>query len=293
MTDREIIRARYNLRSAVRNIIPRIRGRRFSFAVEWKHGSQGAPERVTAVDREMEEAYRRHFSQAFPGVPIIGEEDGVAWSGPAPETYITVDPIDGTDAFCRKESAGIGTMVAMVSGGRVVAAAIGDVMTGEIYDMPALREGVERLEPSWPGDPKTVALSIDPAMTLKKQYALCGMRESRYPERVRQFIANTEDGGLFHGINIDSGSIGLRAARLWKGSVGALVMKPRKMTPWDDTPVIGLSKSLGFVFLRLGPDGRFQEFEPEISPVPVPMNHETIIIHRSRLDELREWEATH
>ena len=52
-------------------------------------------------------------------------------------SYITVDPLDGTKAFIRRQSHGVGTMVAMVEEGQVVSAYVGDVNTQEIYGFPS------------------------------------------------------------------------------------------------------------------------------------------------------------
>src|SRR6185503_21353335 len=57
----------------------------------------------------------------------------------------TVDPLDGTKAFIRRQSQGVGTMVALVDDGRVQSAYIGDVNTQEIYGFRPASSSVHRI----------------------------------------------------------------------------------------------------------------------------------------------------
>lgn len=276
------------LRMVTLNAMRRIRAERFTFKLDWKPHPDFKKERVTDVDCATELYIREYLGTQFPGVPIIGEEDKTSWLAEAPQSYITVDPIDGTDAFVRMESGGYGPMIAFVTEGRVVAAVIGDVMSGETYVRDAIGRVLRYEGPQW--DAPCVTLRADAGLSLKDQFVLCGLRESRYSPRFRQLISAPQDGGLFRDMNIDSGSIGLRTARLWKGSVGGMIMKPRIATPWDDTPTVGMTKALGYVYLRLE-NGRLELFDPGLLTFPARVDYDSLIIHESRIDELREWES--
>ena len=79
-------------------------------------------------------------------------------------TFFTVDPLDGTKAFVRRQSHGVGTMVALVEQGRVVSAYVGDINTQEIYGYrPGSRavhriteyETSEMMSPRFGGHPNT------------------------------------------------------------------------------------------------------------------------------------------
>ena len=61
-------------------------------AVETKE--DGSP--VTVADREAEAIIRKLLAAAFPGEPVLGEEEGLDGSG---DDRWVVDPIDGTKSF--------------------------------------------------------------------------------------------------------------------------------------------------------------------------------------------------
>lgn len=72
--------------------------------------------------------------ECFPGFGIIGEEDSLLIpSDDGVNAYFTIDPLDGTKAHIRRQSYGVGSMVALVLSGSVVAAYIGDVNSREIF----------------------------------------------------------------------------------------------------------------------------------------------------------------
>jgi 3'(2'), 5'-bisphosphate nucleotidase len=63
-----------------------------------KRKADGSP--VTDADLRAEEVIRAHLGKALPSVPIIGEEgDAVAEEGARAESFILVDPLDGTRDF--------------------------------------------------------------------------------------------------------------------------------------------------------------------------------------------------
>lgn len=81
-------------------------------------------------------------------------------------------------------------------------------------------------------------------------------------------------------------SIGIWMARLWKGEVCAVCMNGGKYeTPWDLSPILGISKKLGFVFLRED-NGRFVEYEPEISKEKYKRDFDVLVIHRNNLNQI-------
>lgn len=77
-------------------------------------------------------------------------------------------------------------------------------------------------------------------------------------------------------------------ARLWKGEFAGAVMDPGHQTPWDDTPLIGISQKLGFVFLRSSGTGTepWEQYEPELVREVQERPYWTAIVHRSNLDQI-------
>lgn len=75
----------------------RIALRHFGTRVRVERKADDSP--VTRADRAIEEYLRRELGRAFPGEAIVGEEFGATAS--QPESFWTIDPIDGTRAFSR------------------------------------------------------------------------------------------------------------------------------------------------------------------------------------------------
>lgn len=200
---------------------------------------------------------------------MISTADGI-------DAYFTIDPIDGTKAYIRRQSHGIGSMVAFVSNGVVESAYIGDINSQEIFGFRPDSSSVwritdlevfERLEAS------------PPSVGIGDMYLLLRERERIYSPVSRQIIDK------FKSILIDGGSIGIWAARLWKGEVGGLLLNPSWETPWDSSPVIGISKKLGYVFLRPSREG-WGVYEPVVSKEKYERKHDTLIIHKNHLTQL-------
>jgi len=96
--------------------------------------------------RQRRSVYLRTFTECFPGCGVLGEEDSYSLAPTPPLTaYFTVDPIDGTRAFIRRQSHGITTMVALVDGGQVISAYVGDVSSDEVYGYRPGSEKVHRI----------------------------------------------------------------------------------------------------------------------------------------------------
>jgi fructose-1,6-bisphosphatase/inositol monophosphatase family enzyme len=280
------------MKEMVRRALEVIRDERFIFEAHAKQGYDGAMDDVvTSADAAAQRIYVRMIREQFPTFGILAEEDALRMECADPargDVYFTVDPLDGTRAYKRRQSHGIGTMVALVHGGEIVAAYIGDVMTREIYGFRPESDDVHRISEYGHAE----RLAIDPTRPLAEQHLLLRRRPERHSPVLRRLIAPREDGGLCEDFEITGGSIGISMARLWKGEVGAAVVGSRHETPWDSTPVLGICQKLGFVFLAADPvTGR-------LAPSPLrPLKetkhgaHEWLVIHESRLGELDAWQA--
>ena len=101
----------------------------------------------TNADTEAQEMYVRLLQECFPDFGIIVEEDDLVIEGKhGLDAYFTIDPIDGTKAYIRRQSHGIGSMIAMVVNGKIVSAYIGDMNTGEIFGYRPGSDNVWRLD---------------------------------------------------------------------------------------------------------------------------------------------------
>jgi len=278
------------MKEMVRRAIVAIRARRFVFEATAKPGRGGnLDDVVTSADREAQAIYLKTLRECFPDLGVIAEEDGlrVDCTAPGARMFFTVDPLDGTKAFVRKQSHGIGTMISLASEGEVLAAYVGDVMTREIYGFRPDSDKVHRISEFDYAE----TLEISPNRTLARQNVLLRTAPHRYPIPIREIVDSAGRGSLFKGIDVASGSIGTGMARLWKGEVGGAALLPGADPPWDMCPIVGISKKLGFVFLRETAAGRLAIFEPRVSAEATERPHAALIVHESRLAELAPWMA--
>jgi histidinol phosphatase-like enzyme (inositol monophosphatase family) len=124
---------------------------RRDLVVEWKvDGSE-----VTVADREAEAAARDWIARRFPDDPIVGEELGAPGSDVASgaERRWYIDPIDGTRSYVR----GVplwGSMIAVESGGAMVAGAIACPATGDLV-------AAARGEGCWHNDARASVSAVD------------------------------------------------------------------------------------------------------------------------------------
>lgn len=274
------------MKEAVRRAIMAIRSERFVFEAKAKTGYSGQlDDIVTTADNKAQAIYIRMISECFPLCGIVAEEEGLRVECTLPggvSMFFTVDALDGTKAFARKQSHGIGTMISLVYQGRVIAAYVGDVMSQEIYGFRPESQKVHRISEY---DHHEI-LAIRPNFKLSEQYVLLRADPHKRGSVIQTLIAPKENGGIFRGIEVTSGSIGMSMARLWKGEVGGAVLNPGHSTPWDFCPVIGISTQLGFVFLK-DEGGKLFQFKPEAYAEIRKIEHDVLIIHESRLAEVQ------
>jgi myo-inositol-1(or 4)-monophosphatase len=93
--------------------------------------SKGGRDVVTATDVAVEDAVRAALRERFPEWPVVGEERG-GESGTGDRPYWLVDPICGTRNFA-SDLPLYAVNVALVEGGRVTVAAVGDGGTGHRF----------------------------------------------------------------------------------------------------------------------------------------------------------------
>jgi fructose-1,6-bisphosphatase/inositol monophosphatase family enzyme len=268
-----------DMRTAVGGAIHILRKFVLNFDAEKKEVVYKSSDVLTNADLAAQANYVSYLQNKWPEFGIIAEEEGLRKEG---HPYFTIDPLDGTKAFVRRSSQGIGTMISLVDGNDIIAAYVGDVMTGEIYgfgpdDLPVRRT-------TYGG---STDLVIDPDRPLAEQYAVLRDRPSDYHPIVQKMVSRETP--LVKNIEVLGGSIGLTYAKLWKGEVGMVAIKSAYDTPWDSNPIYGINRALGFVdYLVHGKQGNliYWNYRPvtEISQVG-----ERITVHYRRLPEIRRW----
>ncbi len=278
------------MKDAVRRVIQCIRHNRFDFKQESKGLKEGGgTDWVTNADRLAQEIYVKLLHEWFPTFGIVAEENdlSVPCTEPSCHIWFSVDPLDGTSAFVRRQSDGIGTMLALMIDERVIAVCIGDVMTGEMYYYRPDSEKTHRIDLNG----SFIPLCIDPTRTLKKQNVLLRDPVEMHSPSARELLRLSPN-PIFKSHLITNGSIGISMAKLWKGEVGAVILPPGKQTPWDSCPIIGITQRLGFTFFNLDFDSHTGTRSlGAITNIPA-LNEtwfsakEWLVIHKSRTKEL-------
>jgi 3'-phosphoadenosine 5'-phosphosulfate (PAPS) 3'-phosphatase len=269
------------MKELVRRAISAIRNERIVFETRLKTGAGGAmDDMLTSADLKAQQVYVRSLEECFPACGLIGEENNLRIAPKAPTTaHFTIDPLDGTKAFVRRQSHGVGTMIALVDRAEVLAAYVGDVNTREIYGFRPGSKRAYRITDFDAVEPlEAAARSKKP---LRKRYVLLRDPPEEYSALSRAFIAHMDS------LQIDGGSIGVWTARLWKDEVGAALLPPGWETPWDSSPVIGISRQVGMAFLRPATDNKtWEEFDPPVPLERFRRDHDVLIVPRARVKEV-------
>jgi fructose-1,6-bisphosphatase/inositol monophosphatase family enzyme len=271
------------MKELVRRALGVIQAERISFeshAKQGYHDLEGEMNDVlTSADLKAQDIYVRSLRECFPSFGIISEE-GVSEPG---DTYFTIDPVDGTRAFVRGQSHGIGTMIALIHKGECVAAYIGDVNTGEIFGFRPGSSGCHRIT-NFEAARKlqTKMTSADP---LQGYVLLRDPLESHYSPATGKLVRQ------FKNYLVDGGSIGIWLARLWKREVTAAVIPEGTETPWDQSPIVGISQKLGYLFLSPDPEtGQWTDARIKLSRENQQRGTDLLVIHRDDCSRLSsEW----
>lgn len=265
------------MKEMVRRAIGEIRRQRFIFEAQSKHSYSGEnTDLVTSADREAQRIYLKMLAECFPNFGVIAEEDELRVPSRQPcNLYFTLDPLDGTKAFGRRQSTGVGTMIALLEGKEVLAAYVGDVMTQEIYGYRPESDRVHRISEYETGE--TLVIEERP---LNRGILLTRNSPWNYNWNMADLAQR-----YFKDIDVEGGSIGITFARLWKQEVTALLMGPSYETPWDSSPLIGISRKLGFVFLGRE-DGSFHPIQLDPPTEILYREQDLLVIHRQYLPQL-------
>ncbi|MES2622782.1 MAG: inositol monophosphatase family protein [Patescibacteria group bacterium] len=268
-----------------------IRKEAISFVPTQKTGYDGVDDDlVTSADFAAQDFYQKELEAVAPRDGIIGEEKLNKKSKNG--NYFTIDPLDGTQAFGRKQSIGVGTMLAHVTKkGEVDMACVGDVNTGEIFYYDAKTIPTRIRFDRWTDLPTATLIPIQKLCVVLREHT------ENHPD-ILQDMCRKERGGIFGNINIESGSIGIKMSRLWKDEVGMIILMPHHNTPWDSAPFIGMNKKLNIVHIALDPMTlKAEVFEPVPTKEIVYRSNFELITRKEYvpavLGWIEEWKKKH
>lgn len=279
------------MKEIVGRAIAEIRSQQHSFEAKAKPNVHKPDKEdfVTSADKAAQAIYIKLLKEAFPGFGIVAEENelSVPCTLDGQDLWFSVDPLDGTKAFIRRQSHGIGTMLALMQGDQVIAAYVGDVMTREIYGYRPGSDKVHRIV-----DGQGERLVIDSERPFRTQTISLREELADYSGFVQRMLLAPKELRIDRGYEMTSGSIGIHCARLWKGEIGMILFKPGANMPWDLMPILGISRKLGFVFASLSPKAG-KDSLLETSPFGVSRHVqtsgvETMVFHASRRAEIEQ-----
>jgi len=224
------------LKELVRRASVRIYDRRVFHEATSKVGYDGiSPDVFTDADVAAQRAYVEHLRESFPTYGIVAEEENlvVPCTDPNHDFWFTVDPLDGTKAFVRRQFHGVGSMVALVCDGEIISAYVGGVNEKEIFGFRPGSSNVYRIS-----DLDTVERLVrTDDRSLKQLSVMLRDGSDMYSAPVQHLVSHKT--GIFKRLTITDGSIGMAASHMWIGLVGAMVIHPGWQTPWDLIPVLG------------------------------------------------------
>lgn len=276
------------MKEAIRRMIVTINKHKISFETESKIGYSGLNDDFrTTGDKESDRIAIKYLQKCFPEFGIISEETGIIkCTHPFLKIYFTIDSLDGTFAYIRRQSNGFGPMISLVCNGEIIAVYIGDAMTSEIYGFHPDSGSVHRISDFEHGE----SLRNSHQKKLAGSWIMSRENPFDLSELSKKMFGQERNNRLFGGINVEGGSIGLTMAKLWKGEVSAIILKSHFFTPWDICPILGISEKLNYVFLKIDDENK------KIIPIKIQpplekfsLKAEIIIIHRSNLPELNDW----
>ncbi len=293
------------LKELVRRAIVAIRAQRLIHESRPKDTPGRDFDLVTSADLAAQAIYLRSIRECFPGLGIIGEENGlnIPCTRDGLQHYLVFDPLDGTKAFARRQSSGIATQVALVRANpsltgstqpsqlrdiEVIAAFVGDVISQEIYGFRPGSDKVHRITDLVASERLS---ALDRSKPLSELPALARRHPLKFEQPILQrLLAPRSQGGLAKDLLIDNGSASIAAAKLWKGEVGFMVAEPFLDTPWDTLPVVGIYRRLDFVSLYVNIAGtRLIPTEYSLSLSVTDRRQPLVWVHRNHLPEILQW----
>lgn len=175
---------------------------------------------VTEADLASERAVRDVLTARTPGARVLGEEGGLSVAGDGPDGHVewVVDPLDGTVNFAYGLPV-TAVSVAAVVDGRPVAAAVVDVVRGEVFSAHAGGGATVDDRPIRVGSCRDLGLAL-----VATGFAYDAERRVRHGRTVVDLLGRARDVRAF-------GSAALHLC--WVGCGRIDVYVERDIKPWD------------------------------------------------------------
>lgn len=239
-----------------------------------KNNAQDALDLLTDADLQAQTIIAEGLRKRFPSAGLVGEENLMIPTRNG--VVFTIDPLDGTKAFVRRESGHVAVMIGVLFEGHVVSAFIGDVWTREIFYFRPTSPNTHRLidfDYPVPLEPYEQKLDSGSAILFREDpYNIPGFDFPAIRDKFTRYF-------------IDSGSLGITFTKLLKGEAHAVFLHMTYYTPWDFVPIIGLTQQLGYRFHILD-NGAFKPHQPALRHEPYDIDARLLICHPTLLSGL-------
>jgi len=171
-------------------------------------------------------------------------------------------------------------MIALIIDSVVVLTVIGDTNSGDMYSYNS-QGSAKRIRFGKFAQPLTAHTG-----NLIEKYISIRSNPFEIPNTLQDMITGPTK--LFKSFEVESGSIGIFFARLWKGEVGALLLDPNFITPWDESPIAGLSMHMDFCFYKFDGD-KFVSYTPTFSSDITHSSHYRLVLHKDYTEQIENW----
>jgi fructose-1,6-bisphosphatase/inositol monophosphatase family enzyme len=250
-----------------------------------KADKAGSEDFALKADKEAQKRQFALIREVFSRTGYMGEEADEIVEGTDPDIgcLFVLDPACGTKAIERGQSNGIASNAALVIDDKIVATAICDAMSGDVYYADATSSSMLWID-------GLVRKTITPDIYNDKPLSRSHVVLIDAPEKFNLASHIYAPGKVFKSFEVLRGSASLAFAKLWKGEVGAIIASPGTTTPWDAAPIEMINSVLGFVAIPILPGsdwirlGQFEKYG--FSTSSKTRDHDVLYVHSTNFPEL-------
>jgi fructose-1,6-bisphosphatase/inositol monophosphatase family enzyme len=263
-----------------------------------KQGDDGEPDVYTNVDVSTQEPILSSIRACYPLFGIVAEEGEylLPCSHPQLSCWTSIDSNDGSREMARG-GIRVSVMIAHMIDGVIEGVFIGEPFTGR-YIYTRIGSHKVHLFDLHNHDARRVLTSISPEQRRPLGDSKIATRKPRNRHGTKATRLLLQEGRFFKGWEEANGSIGSMFIRLWTGEISAILMPRGKQKAWDWWPVVGVSRKLGYRWFYIdnpAPNTKngkiaIKEYDPEISVNQVRLERDTIVIHKTFVQDLKAFE---
>lgn len=242
----------------------------------------------TQADTEAQRTIMRSVVELWPRMGILGEESGGTVQGEDNRCFVSIDSLDGTKAFLRCQTYGMATMLAIIVHGEVECAYIGNVISGDVYGFRPCSPNTYRIYENG----RAVQLGPSPLEPDRRPMLT---RNDPLDFPLHQSLLFNSKGGVskfFEMPMVIGSSIGTMFSSLWNNEVNGVLLHGGTTNVWDEAPVWGITKHLGYLALQWVNGAGYQGYDMGKYSLDQPQitRPDLLFIHQDYLGQLQAWQ---